>query len=477
MSNTARTLYEKIWDAHVVDRRDDGTCLIYIDRHLVHEVTSPQAFEALRVSGRTVRRPDLTLAVPDHNLPTTARKDASGQELPIADAQSAQQLAALRTNAPSFGIRYIDATDREQGIVHVVGPEQGFSLPGATIVCGDSHTACHGGIGALAFGIGTTEVEHVLATQTLLLKQSKTMEVRVDGQLAPGVTPKDLILHIIGVIGTAGGTGHVIEYRGTVFEDMSIEGRLTVCNMSIEGGARAGLVAPDEKTFAYLKGRPYAPKGEDWDKAVAWWKSLATDPGAQFDKSVVIDAADVQPTVTWGTSPEDVAPIGSVVPSPETFEDPSKQQAVKVSLDYMGLEPGTKLTDIAVEHIFIGSCTNSRIEDIRAAAAILKGRKKADSVKWAIVVPGSGLVKEQAEAEGLHTIITDAGLEWREPGCSACLAMNPDKVPAGERCASTSNRNFTGRQGPGSRTHLVSPAMAAAAAVTGRLTDVRELAG
>jgi len=477
MVSKPRTLYEKIWDAHVVDRQDDGTCLIYIDRHLVHEVTSPQAFEGLRAAGRKVRRPDLTLAIPDHNLPTTARRDAQGHVLPIADPQSAQQLSALRENAPAFGIRYIDATDREQGIVHVVGPEQGFSLPGATIVCGDSHTACHGGIGALAFGIGTTEVEHVLATQTLLLKQSKTMEVRVEGELGPFVTPKDLILHIIGVIGTAGGTGHVIEYRGRVFEEMSIEGRLTVCNMSIEGGARAGLIAPDETTFAYLKGRPYAPKGENWDKAVAWWKSLATDSGAKYDKSVTIDATDVQPTVTWGTSPEDVSAIGGVVPAPESFADASKQQAVKVSLDYMGLTPGTKLTDVEVENVFIGSCTNSRIEDIRAAAQVLKGRKKADNVKWAIVVPGSGLVKEQAEAEGLDKIITDAGLEWREPGCSACLAMNPDKVPPGERCASTSNRNFTGRQGPGSRTHLMSPAMAAAAAVTGRLTDVRELVG
>ncbi len=475
MTDSPRTLYEKIWDAHVVDRQDDGTCLIYIDRHLIHEVTSPQAFEALRLSGRTVRRPDLTLAVPDHNVPTTARLDADGKILPIADSQSAQQLAALRGNAPQFGIRYIDTTDREQGIVHVVGPEQGFSLPGATIVCGDSHTACHGGIGALAFGIGTTEVEHVLATQTLLLRQSKTMEVRVEGDLQPDITPKDLILHIIGVIGTAGGTGYVIEYRGKAFEDMSIEGRLTVCNMSIEGGARAGLIAPDEKTFEYVKGRPYAPKGEEWDKAVAWWRSLATDPGAQFDKTVVINAADVEPTVTWGTSPEDTVPIGGYVPAPESFADASKQQAAKVSLEYMGLEPGTKLTDVEVQNVFIGSCTNSRIEDIRAAAAILKGRKKADNVKWAIVVPGSGLVKEQAEAEGLDKIIIEAGLEWREPGCSACLAMNPDKVPPGERCASTSNRNFTGRQGPGSRTHLMSPAMAAAAAITGRLTDVREL--
>ena len=477
MSITPRTLYQKIWDAHVVDTRDDGTALVYIDRHLVHEVTSPQAFEGLRMAGRAVRRPDLTLAVPDHNLPTTARRDAAGNVLPIADAESANQLEALRHNAPEFGIRYIDATDAEQGIVHVVGPEQGFSLPGATIVCGDSHTACHGGIGALAFGIGTTEVEHVLATQTLLLKQSKSMEIRVEGQLGPGVTPKDVILHVIGVIGTAGGTGHVIEYTGNVFREMSVEGRLTVCNMSIEGGARAGLVAPDDKTFAYVQGRPYAPKGADWDKAVAWWKSLATDPGATYDKSVQIRAEDIQPTVTWGTSPEDVVAIGGVVPAPESFADASKRDAARVSLDYMGLEPGTRLTDVEVQNVFIGSCTNSRIEDIRAAAAVLKGRHKADTVKWAIVVPGSGLVKAQAEAEGLDRIITEAGLEWREPGCSACLAMNPDKVPPGERCASTSNRNFTGRQGPGSRTHLMSPAMAAAAAVTGRLTDVRELVG
>ncbi|MBC2667996.1 3-isopropylmalate dehydratase large subunit [Novosphingobium piscinae] len=475
MAHTARTLYEKIWDAHVVERRDDGTCLIYIDRHLVHEVTSPQAFEALRAAGRPVRRPDLTLAVPDHNLPTTPRRDAAGNRLPIADPESAQQLAMLERNAPAFGIRYIDATAPEQGIVHVVGPEQGFSLPGATIVCGDSHTACHGGLGALAFGIGTSEVEHVLATQTLLLSPSKTMEVRVEGDLPLGVSPKDLILHIIGRIGTAGGTGHVIEYRGRVFEEMSIEGRLTVCNMSIEAGARAGLIAPDAKTFAYLADRPYAPKGADWDAAVAWWTSLATDPGARFDKSVVIQAAEVQPSVTWGTSPEDVVPIGGVVPAPESFADPSKQDAARKSLEYMGLAPGQRLDAVEIQNVFIGSCTNSRIEDLRAAAAVLKGRTKAANVKWAIVVPGSGLVKAQAEAEGLDKVFIDAGLEWREPGCSACLGMNPDKVPAGERCASTSNRNFVGRQGPGARTHLVSPAMAAAAAVTGKLTDVREL--
>ena len=476
MASKPRTLYEKIWDQHVVDRLDDGTCLIYIDRHLVHEVTSPQAFEALRLAGRTVRRPDLTLAVPDHNLPTTKRIAADGSRLPIEDTQSAAQLAALERNAPSFGIDYIDATAPEQGIVHVVGPEQGFSLPGTTIVCGDSHTAAHGGIGALAFGIGTSEVEHVLATQTLQLRPSKTMELRVDGMLGPGVTAKDLILHIIGIIGTAGGTGHVIEYRGRVFEEMSVEGRLTVCNMSIEGGARAGLIAPDEKVFEYLRGRPYSPQGDDWDNAVTWWRSLATDEGAYFDKSVVIDAAKVEPTVSWGTSPEDVVAVGGCVPSPDSFADPSKQDAARKSLDYMGLTPGTPIEDIAVENIFIGSCTNSRIEDLRAAAEVLKGRKKAPNVRWAIVVPGSGLVKRQAEDEGLDRIFTDAGFEWREPGCSACLAMNPDKVPPGERCASTSNRNFVGRQGPGSRTHLVSPAMAAAAAVTGRLADVRNLA-
>ncbi|ALJ11627.1 3-isopropylmalate dehydratase large subunit [Sphingopyxis macrogoltabida] len=470
-----RTLYEKIWDAHVVEQRPDGTALIFIDRHLVHEVTSPQAFAGLRASGRTVRRPDLTLAVPDHNVQTTARLDAAGNRLPIADPESAAQLAALEKNAPEFGIRYIDAVAPEQGIVHVVGPEQGFSLPGTTIVCGDSHTACHGGIGALAFGIGTSEVEHVLATQTLLLQPSKTMEVRVEGAVGPGVSAKDIILHITGVIGAAGGTGHVIEYTGSAIRALSIEGRLTVSNMAIEGGARAGLIAPDETTFEYLKGRPYAPKGADWDAAVAWWKSLATDPGATYDKVVVIDAAEIAPSVTWGTSPEDVVPITGVVPDPASFADPSKQTAAAKSLAYMGLEPGTRMQDVPVENIFIGSCTNSRIEDLRAAAAVIKGRHKADNVRWAIVVPGSGLVKAQAEAEGLDRIFTEAGLEWREPGCSACLAMNPDKVPAGERCASTSNRNFVGRQGPGSRTHLVSPAMAAAAAVTGKLTDVREL--
>jgi 3-isopropylmalate/(R)-2-methylmalate dehydratase large subunit len=471
----ARTLYQKIWDAHVVEQRDDGTAILFIDRHLVHEVTSPQAFDGLRAAGRGVRRPDLTLAVPDHNLPTTARRDASGKRIPIADLESAQQLEALEANAPAFGIRYIGDADREQGIVHVVGPEQGFSLPGTTIVCGDSHTACHGGLGALAFGIGTSEVEHVLATQTLLLKQSKSMEVRVDGEVGPGVTAKDIVLHITGVLGAAGGTGYVIEYTGSAIRDLSIEGRLTVSNMAIEHGARAGLCAPDEKTFAYLKGRPMAPKGADWDAAVAYWQTLKTDPGAAYDKVVTIDAADIAPSVTWGTSPEDVLPITGSVPDPMSFADPSKQEAARKSLDYMGLMPGMPMTDVEVQNIFIGSCTNSRIEDLRAAAAVLKGRRKADNIKWAIVVPGSGLVKAQAEAEGLDRVFIEAGLEWREPGCSACLGMNPDKVPAGERCASTSNRNFVGRQGPGARTHLVSPAMAAAAAVTGRLTDVREL--
>ncbi|MEO0420342.1 MAG: 3-isopropylmalate dehydratase large subunit [Pseudomonadota bacterium] len=474
MSNKPRTLYEKIWDAHIVETRDDGTSLIYIDRHLVHEVTSPQAFDGLRKAGRPVRRPELTLAVPDHNLPTTARRNASGGKIAIEDPQSAAQLAALEKNAPEFGIRYIGDADAEQGIVHVVGPEQGFSLPGTTIVCGDSHTASHGGLGALAFGLGTSEVEHVLATQTLLLQKSKPMEVVVEGELGAGISAKDLILHIIGVIGAAGGSGYVIEYRGAVFEKMSVEERLTVCNMSIEAGARAGLIAPDETVFRYLKGRPMAPKGEAWDAAVAYWRTLHSDEGAVFAKSVTINAADVAPTVTWGTSPEDVVPITGAVPSPESYADESKQAAAAKSLDYMGLTPGTRMMDVPIENIFIGSCTNSRIEDLRAAAEILKGRKKADNVRWAIVVPGSGLVKAMAEDEGLDTIFTEAGFEWREPGCSACLGMNPDKVPAGERCASTSNRNFVGRQGPGARTHLVSPAMAAAAAVKGKLADVRE---
>ncbi|QDZ07089.1 3-isopropylmalate dehydratase large subunit [Sphingomonas panacisoli] len=471
-----QTLYEKIWDAHVVERRDDGTCLIYIDRHLVHEVTSPQAFEGLRAGGRSVRRPDLTLAVPDHNLPTTPRVDARGRPIPIADAESANQLDALRHNVAEFGVPYIDALAIEQGIVHVVGPEQGFTLPGTTLVCGDSHTSAHGALGALAFGIGTSEVEHVLATQTLLLQQSKTMEIRVEGSLGFGVSAKDVVLAIIGRIGAAGGTGYVVEYTGDTIRHLSVEGRLTVANMSIEGGARAGLIAPDDKTFAYLKGRAMAPKGEEWDKAVAWWRTLPTDSQARYDRVVTLSASDIAPSLTWGTSPEDVVPITGIVPDPESFEDASKRVAAQKSLDYMGLAAGTAMQDVPVDYIFIGSCTNSRIEDLRAAAAVADGRRVVDGVR-ALVVPGSGLVKRQAEAEGLDRIFLSAGFEWREPGCSMCLAMNPDKVPSGARCASTSNRNFVGRQGPGARTHLVSPAMAAAAAVTGRLTDVRELMG
>ena len=472
-----RTLYEKIWDAHVVEQRDDGTCIVFIDRHLVHEVTSPQAFEGLRVAGRSVRRPELTLAVPDHNLPTTPRRDTAGVRIPIANPQSAQQLAALERNAPEFGIRYIDDTALEQGIVHVVGPEQGFTLPGCTLVCGDSHTAAHGALGALAFGIGTSEVEHVLATQTLLLKQSKSMEIRVEGSLGFGVSPKDVVLGIIGKIGAAGGTGYVIEYTGSAIRDMSIEGRLTVSNMSIEAGARAGLIAPDDKTFDYLKGRPMAPKGVDWDAALEWWQTLPTDDGAHYDECVALDASGIAPNVTWGTSPEDVVPITGSVPDPARFADEAKRAAAAKSLDYMGLTPGQRMEDIAVDNIFIGSCTNSRIEDLRAAAEVAKGRKIADGIKQALVVPGSGLVKRQAEDEGLDRIFVEAGFEWREPGCSMCLAMNPDKVPPGQRCASTSNRNFVGRQGPGARTHLLSPAMAAGAAIKGRLADIREMMG
>ena len=476
MASRPLTLYEKIWASHVVERRDDGTCLIYIDRHLIHEVTSPQAFAGLRASGRRVRRPDLTLAVPDHNLPTTARVDAAGKRLPIADPESAAQLDALQRNCAEFGIDYIDAVAAEQGIVHVVGPEQGFTLPGTTLVCGDSHTSAHGALGSLAFGIGTSEVEHVLATQTLLLGQSKTMDVRVDGTLGFGVSAKDVILSIIGKIGAAGGTGYVVEYTGEVIRNLSIEGRLTIANMSIEGGARAGLVAPDETTFTYLKGRPMAPEGADWEQAVAWWRTLPSDAGAVYDRTVTLNATDIAPSLTWGTSPEDVVAITGVVPDPDSFADPAKREAARKSLAYMGLTPGTAMQDVPVEHVFIGSCTNSRIEDLRAAASVANGRHVAAGVR-ALVVPGSGLVKRQAEAEGLDRIFRAAGFEWREPGCSMCLAMNPDKVPSGERCASTSNRNFVGRQGPGARTHLVSPAMAAAAAVTGRLSDVRDLMG
>ena len=470
-----RTLYEKIWNAHVVERRDDGTDLIYIDRHLVHEVTSPQAFEGLRRANRNVRRPDLTLAVPDHNLPTTPRLDAQGNRVPIADPASAGQLSALTANVAEFGVPYIDDLDARQGIVHVVGPEQGFTLPGTTVVCGDSHTAAHGALGALAFGIGTSEVEHVLATQTLQLTRSKTLEVRVEGTLGFGVSAKDVILAIIGKLGVSGGTGHVIEYRGDTFAAMSIEQRLTVANMSIEAGARSGLFAPDDTAFAYLKGRPMVPSGAAWNEAVARWRTLATDPGATFDKSIALAAADIAPNVTWGTSPDEVVAITGSVPDPASYENPGQRAAATKALAYMGLAPGTRMQDVAVEHIFIGSCTNSRIEDLRAAAAVANGRRVAATIRQALVVPGSGLVKAQAEAEGLDRIFLDAGFEWREPGCSMCLAMNPDKVPPGERCASTSNRNFVGRQGPGARTHLLSPAMAAAAAVTGRLTDVREL--
>jgi 3-isopropylmalate/(R)-2-methylmalate dehydratase large subunit len=470
VTDRPRTLYEKIWDEHVVERRGDGTCLIYIDRHLVHEVTSPQAFEGLRQARRRVRRPDLMLAVADHNLPTTAPR------LPVSDPDSAAQLAALEANVAEFGIPYIEANAAEQGIVHVVGPEQGFTLPGTTVVCGDSHTAAHGALGALAFGIGTSEVEHVLATQTLLLKPSKTLEVRVENSLGFAVSPKDLILAIIGRLGAAGGTGHVIEYRGDTFDAMSVEGRFTVANMSIEAGARSGLFAPDDKTFAYLQGRPMAPKGEAWSRAVDRWQSLRSDDGATYDRSIHIDATQIAPTVTWGTSPEDVLPITGTVPDPMNFADPARQAAAFKSLAYMGLFAGQQLQDVTVQHIFIGSCTNSRIEDLRQAAAVVRGRRIDDRIKQALVVPGSGLVKRQAESEGLDRIFTEAGFQWREPGCSMCLAMNPDKVPPGERCASTSNRNFAGRQGPGARTHLVSPAMAAAAALTGRLADVREVA-
>jgi 3-isopropylmalate/(R)-2-methylmalate dehydratase large subunit len=465
-----RTLYDKIWDDHVVSTRDDGTSLIFIDRHLIHEVTTPQAFSGLKAAGRRLRRPDLTLAVPDHNVPTTDRRQ------PITDPESAAQLAALKANCAEFGVEYFDVDAPEQGIVHVIGPEQGFTLPGVTLVCGDSHTSTHGAFGALAFGIGTSEVEHVFATQTLLLKKSRNFAVTVTGSLGYSITAKDVALAICGALGTAGGTGHVLEYRGPVIEALSMEGRMTLCNMSIEAGARAGLVTPDDKTFAYVAGRPRAPKGADLERALAWWRQLPTDPGARFDREVVIDGSAIAPLVTWGTSPEDVVPVTGVVPSPDSFADASKRAAAEKSLAYMGLAPGTRMEDVAVENIFIGSCTNSRIEDLRAAAEIVKGRRVAANVRQALVVPGSGLVKRQAEAEGLDRVFREAGFEWREPGCSMCLGMNPDKVPSGERCASTSNRNFVGRQGPGARTHLMSPAMAAAAAVTGRLSDVRQLA-
>jgi 3-isopropylmalate/(R)-2-methylmalate dehydratase large subunit len=464
-----RTLYDKIWDDHVVHQSEDGTCLLYIDRHLVHEVTSPQAFEGLRMTGRKVRSPERTIAVPDHNVPTTAGRDTH-----IDNEESRIQVEALDKNARDFGINYYPVSDIRQGIVHIVGPEQGWTLPGMTVVCGDSHTATHGAFGALAHGIGTSEVEHVLATQTLIQKKSKNMKVEITGHLRPGVTAKDITLSVIGATGTAGGTGHVIEYCGSAIRDLSMEGRMTVCNMAIEGGARAGLIAPDEKTFEYVKGRPHAPKGAKWEAALAYWKTLFTDEGAHYDKVVTIRGEDIAPVVTWGTSPEDVLPITGTVPAPEDFTG-GKVEAAKRSLDYMGLTPGMKLTDIAIDTVFIGSCTNGRIEDLRAAAAILKGKKI--KVKRAMVVPGSGLVRAQAEEEGLAQIFIDAGFEWRLAGCSMCLAMNPDQLAPGERCAATSNRNFEGRQGYKGRTHLLSPAMAAAAAVTGHLTDVRELMG
>jgi 3-isopropylmalate/(R)-2-methylmalate dehydratase large subunit len=463
-----RTLFDKIWESHVVDRQPDGTCLLYIDRHLVHEVTSPQAFEGLALAGRRVRRPAATLAVADHNVPTTDRSHG------IADAESRLQVETLEANAARFGIPYFSMADVRQGIVHIIGPEQGFTLPGMTIVCGDSHTSTHGAFGALAFGIGTSEVEHVLASQTLLQRPAKNMRVSVEGTLPLGVTAKDVILAIIGKLGTAGGTGYVIEYAGEVIRSLSMEGRMTICNMSIEAGARAGLIAPDETTFNYLKGRPMAPQGEMWQRAVAYWQTLPSDPGASYDKEVRLNAADIPPLVTWGTSPEDVVPITGRVPDPAAATDAAKREAMQRALDYMGLRPGTPMREIAIDRVFIGSCTNGRIEDLRAAAAIARGRRVAENVA-AMVVPGSGLVKRQAEAEGLDRIFVEAGFEWREPGCSMCLAMNADRLQPGERCASTSNRNFEGRQGRGGRTHLVSPAMAAAAAITGRLTDVRTL--
>ncbi len=465
----SRTLYQKIWDAHVVERGEDGTCLLYIDRHLVHEVTSPQAFEGLRAAGRRVRRTDLTLAVPDHNVPTTPDRVFG-----IRDEESRLQVEALETNTRDFGVPYIPMLDSRQGIVHVVGPEQGFTLPGLTIVCGDSHTSTHGAFGALAFGIGTSEVEHVLATQSLRLRPAKTLNVVCDGTLAKGVTAKDLILHIIGILGTAGGTGHVIEYTGEALRGLSMEGRMTVCNMSIEAGARAGLIAPDDVTFAYLKGRPLAPQGAVWDQAVEAWRGLPSDPGARYDATVHVDASVLAPTVTWGTSPQDVAPITGVVPDPAQEPDPVKAASMRQALAYMGLEPGTRLQDLAVDRVFIGSCTNGRLEDLREAASVVRGRTVAPGVQ-VLVVPGSGLVKRQAEEEGLDRIFREAGCLWREPGCSMCLGMNEDRLSPGERCASTSNRNFEGRQGRGGRTHLLSPAMAAAAAVTGHLTDVREM--
>jgi 3-isopropylmalate/(R)-2-methylmalate dehydratase large subunit len=462
------TLYDKIWDDHLVDTQDDGTSLIYIDRHLVHEVTSPQAFEGLRMAGRKVRAPEKTLAVVDHNVPTSPDR-----KFGIKNEESRIQVEQLATNAAEFDVEYYSENDRRQGIVHIVGPEQGFTLPGMTIVCGDSHTSTHGAFGALAHGIGTSEVEHVLATQTLIQRKARNMLVRVDGTLPDGVTAKDIILAIIGEIGTAGGTGHVIEYAGEAIRSLSMEGRMTVCNMSIEGGARAGLIAPDEKTFAYIKDRPRAPKNEAWDRALEYWKTLHSDERAHFDKTVVLDAANLPPIVSWGSSPEDVVSVTGAVPNPDDIEDANKRTSKWRALDYMGLKPGTRITEIAIDRAFIGSCTNGRIEDLRAAASVVKDRKVAASVN-AMVVPGSGIVKEQAEAEGLDKIFIEAGFEWREPGCSMCLAMNDDRLKPGERCASTSNRNFEGRQGYKGRTHLVSPAMAAAAAIAGHFVDIRD---
>ncbi len=464
-----KTLFDKIWERHLVDEQTDGTCLLYIDRHMVHEVTSPQAFEGLRMTGRKPRRPEAVLAVADHNVPTTHDRLQG-----IKDETARIQVQTLEDNCKEFGIKYFPMDDIRQGVVHIVGPEQGFTQPGMTIVCGDSHTSTHGAFGALAFGIGTSEVEHVLATQTLIQKRAKNMLVRVDGKLPLGVTAKDVVLAVIGRIGTAGGTGYVIEYAGEVIRDLSMEGRMTVCNMSIEAGARAGLIAPDEKTFSYLKDRPMSPKGADWDKAVEYWSSFVGDAGAVYDSEIILNAAEIAPQVTWGTSPQDVAPITGNVPSPSDFNDAGRQTAVQRSLDYMGLKAGEKITDIVIDKVFIGSCTNGRIEDFRAAAEIAKGRKIASNIKLAMIVPGSGLVKQQAEAEGLDKIFIDAGFEWREAGCSMCLAMNADYLQPGERCASTSNRNFEGRQGRDGRTHLLSPAMAVAAAIKGKLADVRE---
>jgi 3-isopropylmalate/(R)-2-methylmalate dehydratase large subunit len=471
MSETKpRTLFDKVWDSHVVETLPDGTCILYIDRHLVHEVTSPQAFEGLRVAGRKLRRPDLTIAVADHNIPTLGARTPAD----IKEEDSRIQVQTLERNVVEFGVPYIPILDVRQGIVHIIGPELGISLPGTTIVCGDSHTSTHGAVGALAFGIGTSEVEHVMATQTLMQKPARNMEIRVDGSLGFGCSAKDIVLAIIGKIGTAGGTGHVIEYTGEAIRALDMAGRMTVSNMSIEAGARAGLIAPDETTFAYLRGREFAPKGEAWEQALAWWRTLPTDAGAHYDTRVILNAADIAPMVTWGTNPGAVLPVTASVPDPADAKDDDQRKQMLRMLEYMALRPGQKLTDVPIDVVFIGSCTNGRIEDIRAAAAVARGRRVAAGVQ-ALVVPGSGLVKQQAEQEGLDRILLEAGFEWRDPCCSMCLGMNPDKLKPGQRSASTSNRNFEGRQGPGGRTHLVSPAMAAAAAVTGRLADVRQL--